>query len=88
MGDGGSYAMVAPWMENGNIVEFLEENPGADPLKLARTDVHFMYTPLSPATARGRDTRSSVPPSHGARPRRPERSTTRAHILGIFERRR
>ena len=29
--------MVAPWMENGNIVEFLKANPWTNPLKLART---------------------------------------------------
>jgi len=42
MGDG-KYAMVAPWMENGNIIEFLRENLQANPLKLARTAFYFVH---------------------------------------------
>ena len=37
--------MVAPWMENGSIVEFLREELEANPLKLARTvfcSVHLL----------------------------------------------
>jgi len=35
--------MVAPWMENGNIVEFLRDNLQANPLKLAGSIFHFVY---------------------------------------------
>jgi hypothetical protein len=35
------YSMVSPWMENGNIIEFLRENLEANPLKLARHMFHF-----------------------------------------------
>ena len=42
MGDG-KYAMVAPWMENGNIIEFLRENPQANPLKLVNPAFHFAH---------------------------------------------
>ena len=42
MGDG-KYAMVAPWMENGNIIEFLKENLQANPLKLVCTVFYFTY---------------------------------------------
>ena len=41
MGDG-EYTMVSPWMENGNIVEFLRENPEANPLKLVYTTFRFI----------------------------------------------
>jgi len=42
MGDG-KYAMVAPWMENGNIMEFLKENLQANPLKLVRIVFRSTY---------------------------------------------
>ena len=45
MMDDKEYAMVAPWMDNGNIMEFLRENPQANSLKLARTI--FCFIPLS-----------------------------------------
>ena len=35
--------MVAPWMENGNIIEFLRENSQANPLKLVRTAFYFAH---------------------------------------------
>ena len=35
--------MVVPWMENGSIVEFLREDLGANPLKLARSVFRFMH---------------------------------------------
>jgi hypothetical protein len=41
--DGKELVTVSPWMENGNIVEFLRENPQANPLKLVRTMFHFMH---------------------------------------------
>jgi hypothetical protein len=41
--DGEKYAMVAPWMENGNIVEFLREDLQVNPLKLARTMFYFTH---------------------------------------------
>ena len=37
------YSMVSPWMENGNIVEFLRENLQANPLKLARLMFNFIH---------------------------------------------
>jgi len=37
------YSMVAPWMENGNIVEYLRENLQVNPLKLAGTLFHLVY---------------------------------------------
>ena len=42
VGDGGC-AMVSPWMENGNIVEFLRKDSRADPLKLVCTVFHFVH---------------------------------------------
>jgi len=33
----GEYALVAPWMDNGNIIDYLRENEQANPLKLVRT---------------------------------------------------
>jgi len=41
--NGGEYTMISPWMENGNIVEFLKENPEANPLKLVCTTFRFIY---------------------------------------------
>ena len=42
----GEYALVAPWMDNGNIVEFLRENEEINPLKLVCTAMlrflHFL----------------------------------------------
>ena len=37
------YSMVSPWMENGNIVEFLREDLQANPLKLVRPMLHFVH---------------------------------------------
>ena len=39
------YSMVTPWMDNGNIIEFLKdpENHEANPLKLVRTVFHFTF---------------------------------------------
>ena len=42
MGDG-KYAMVAPWMENGNIIEFLRGNFQANPLKLVRAMFYLTH---------------------------------------------
>ena len=36
-------AVVMPWMENGNIVEFLEKDLQANPLKLARPMFRFIH---------------------------------------------
>ena len=35
--------MVAPWMENGNIIEFLRENSQDNPLKLVNSAFHFAH---------------------------------------------
>ena len=40
--DEGKYQMVSPWMYE-NIVEFLEENPEKNPLKLVRPVFHFAH---------------------------------------------
>ena len=40
--DDKNFVLVAQWMENGNIVEFLEDNEQGNRLKLARTMFHFM----------------------------------------------
>ena len=37
--DDTAYTTVTPWMENGTIIDFLRENPQANPLKLARPPV-------------------------------------------------
>ena len=37
-----SYAMVVPWMDNGDIVEYVREEPQTNPLKLARSPFHLM----------------------------------------------
>jgi len=47
MGDG-KYAMVAPWMENGNIIEFLRGNLQVNPLKLVRTVFYFTHLLIEP----------------------------------------
>ena len=41
VGDEGC-AMVSPWMENGNIAEFLRKDSRANPLKLVCTMFHFV----------------------------------------------
>jgi len=41
--DDKSCTMVAPWMENGSVVEYLREDLGANPLKLARTVFRFTH---------------------------------------------
>ena len=41
--DGKEFAVVVPWMENGNIIKFLREDLEANPLKLARTTFHSMH---------------------------------------------
>jgi len=41
MMDGKECTMVAPWMDNGYIIEFLRKDLEANPLKLARTVFHF-----------------------------------------------
>ena len=43
MMDEKQYSMVSPWMDNGNIMEFLRENLQANPLKLARPLLHFAH---------------------------------------------
>jgi hypothetical protein len=39
------YSMVAPWMDNGNVIEFLKdpENHQANPLKLVCIVFHFIH---------------------------------------------
>jgi len=45
----GEYALVAPWMDNGNIIDYLRENEQANPLKLVCTTMlrflHFLTEP-------------------------------------------
>jgi serine/threonine protein kinase len=54
------YSMVSPWMENGNIIDFLRENHQANPLKLVRLCSILCITSLTPVTVGGRHTWSSV----------------------------
>ena len=58
--------MVAPWMENGNIVDYVREEPQVNPLKLARNMFHFTQRSIDPATVGGGYTRSSVSPQCGS----------------------
>jgi len=44
-------AVVMPWMENGNIVEFLEKDLQANPLKLACSMFHIVRLPAEPGTS-------------------------------------
>jgi len=43
----GEYALVAPWMDNGNIVDFLKEDEEANPLKLVCAAVSRFLHPLT-----------------------------------------
>jgi len=40
--DDGGYTMVTPLMTNGTIIDFLRENPQANPLKLAHNMLHVV----------------------------------------------
>ena len=42
MMDDESHAMVTPWMENGNILDYVREDPQTNPLKLARNPFQWM----------------------------------------------
>jgi len=42
------YSMVSPWMDNGNIMEFLREDLQANPLKLVHPILHFVHHFVDP----------------------------------------
>lgn len=79
--DDNECTLVAPWLGNGNIIEFLRENLEANPLKLVRAMFHLYVYSLSSPAVRRRYTRSSVSPQHGPHPRCPERSTISTLVL-------
>ena len=52
------FIMVAPWMENGNIVDHVREDPHANPLKLVRDMSCLRDNLLNLVAAGGRHTGS------------------------------
>ena len=44
------FAMVSEWMANGNVNEFVKENPDANRLKLVGSLFHIPHHPFSPGS--------------------------------------
>jgi len=45
--DDHEYSMVSPWMEEGNIIDFLREDFEANPLKLVCTIMYYLVPLLT-----------------------------------------
>ena len=83
----GAPAIVTPWMENGNINEYLEKHPEANQFRLVRLAISSSMTAFSfphcqfPACVRYQ--RGQVPPQWQYRTRRHQRGETLVLITDV-----